>query len=87
MRSLLRRPKEQRKVTRKTVGTNAFIRMDGFAVRACVALDLSETGVKIAVDAAKSVPMVFTFLTSRDSVGRKAAVKWRHGTIIGAEFL
>jgi hypothetical protein len=87
MLNLLRRSREQRRASRKSVGTNAFIRMDGFAVRPCVALDLSDTGVRIAIDGAELVPKVFTFLTSRNAVGRKAAVKWRRGTTLGAEFL
>lgn len=84
----VRRGKEQRKATRRKVSANGFIRPDGgFAVRPCTVIDLSNTGVKISIDAPKSVPNTFTFLTSRNAVGRRAAVKWRRGSQIGAEFV
>ena len=86
--SVKRSPKEQRKATRRKVGPNGFIRPDGgFAVRPCTVVDLSDTGVQISIDAAKSVPSTFTFLTTRTGAGRRAVVKWRRGTQIGAEFL
>ena len=88
MFSSVRRPKEQRKASRRKISANGFIRLDGgFAVRPCVVIDLSDTGVKISIDAAKSVPSIFTFLGSRTAVGRRARVKWRRGSQIGAEFL
>ena len=88
MFSFVRRPKEQRKAARRKAGAQAFIRLEGgFAVRPCAVIDLSESGVKIAIDEAKSVPNIFTFLTSRNAVGRRATVKWRRGSQIGAEFL
>jgi hypothetical protein len=50
-------------------------------------VDLSDTGVQISIDAAKSAPSTATFLTSRTAVGRRTVVKWRRGSQIGAEFL
>lgn len=87
MLNSFRRPREQRKAVRSKVSAQAFIRLEGFAVRACTVVDRSDTGVQISIDTAKSVPNVFTFLASRNAVGRKAAVKWRRGSQIGAEFL
>jgi hypothetical protein len=84
----VRRGKELRKATRRKVSVNGFIRPDGgFAVRPCTIIDLSDTGVQISVDAPQSVPSTFTFMTSRTGKGRRASVKWRRGSQIGAEFL
>lgn len=83
----IRRLKEQRKAPRRKVGTNAFIRLnDGFAVRPCTVIDLSDTGVQISIVAAKSVPNMFTFMTSRSAAGRRANVIWRRGSQICAAF-
>ncbi len=83
-----RRGKEQRKATRRKVSTSGFIRPDGgFAVRPCTIIDLSDTGVQISIDAPGSVPSTFTFMTSRTAKGRRASVKWRRGSQIGAEFV
>jgi len=80
--------KDQRRASRKKGGTHAWIRLDGFALRPCTVVDLSDTGVQIRIDAAQKVPKTFTLLMSRDSrSGRLAHVKWRRGTQIGAEFV
>jgi hypothetical protein len=75
-------------VPRRKLGVKAWIRLDGgFATRPCTILDLSETGVQIAVEAAESVPNNFVLLMSQDArTGRRAQVKWRSGSKIGAEF-
>jgi hypothetical protein len=87
--SLSRKSKDQRKASRKTIGESAWIRLDGgFAVRPCNVIDLSDTGVQITIDAAESVPRIFTFMISRDSgTGRRVRIKWRRGSQIGAEFI
>jgi hypothetical protein len=80
--------KDQRRASRKKGSSHAWIRLDGFAVRPCTVVDLSDTGVQISIDAAQTVPKTFTFLMSRDSrSGRLAHIKWRRGTQIGAEFV
>lgn len=80
--------KDQRKATRKKVGANAWIRLGGgFAVRPCNVTDMSDTGVQITVLDAEPLPNEFTLLMSRNSAGRRARVKWRRGTKIGAEFV
>jgi hypothetical protein len=79
----------QRKAGRRKVGANAWIRLDGgFALRSCNVVDLSDTGVQITINAAATVPLIFTFWMSRDiGLGRRARVKWRQGSKIGAEFI
>lgn len=84
----VKRGKEQRKATRRKVGANAFIRPDGgFAVRLCTVINLSDTGVQISIDSSIPVPGTFLFMASRNAKGRRAAIKWRNGSQIGAEFL
>lgn len=79
--------KDQRRAARKKVGADAWIR-NGFAIRPCQIVDLSDTGVQIRLSTAQPVSSTFTFLMSRSSgSGRNARVKWRRGTQVGAEFL
>ena len=83
------RSRDQRKASRWKSSGQAWIRLDGgFAVRPCRVIDLSDTGVQISVSAGLSVPNSFTFLITRDAgTGRRARVKWRSGSRIGAEFV
>jgi hypothetical protein len=80
--------KEKRRVTRRLVRTEAFVRFGGgFASRACTVLDLSEVGVRISLTGSEVIPDAFTLFQSRGARGRPARVKWRRGNQIGAEFV
>jgi hypothetical protein len=81
--------KEQRKANRKAVGTDAWLRLDeGFAVRPCSVIDLSDTGVQVSTAAAQTVRGTFTLMMSRTAgTGRRARVVWRSGSLLGAVFL
>jgi hypothetical protein len=69
------------------MGADGWIRI-GFAIRPCRIVDLSDTGVRILVASAQTVPKTFALLTSRNAgAGRAAEVRWRHGMEIGAKFL
>jgi hypothetical protein len=85
----MKKAKDERRALRNRVGVPGWIRPDGgFAVRPCHVLDLSDTGIRIAIDSAHTVRGIFTFLKSRDDrFGRPARVKWRRGSQIGAEFV
>ena len=51
-------------------------------------MDLSNTGVRIMVDAPHDVADRFSLLLSRGAApGRRCRVKWRNGCEIGAEFV
>jgi hypothetical protein len=78
---------DKRQSKRKPVDRAAYIRLGGFATRPCTVIDYSDSGVRISVDNAASVPAGFTLLFSKDSEGRSARVKWRRGNQIGAEFI
>ena len=78
-----------RKDRRGDLGTKAWIRLDGgFSVRACRLVDLSNSGVRILVDAPHDVADRFSLLLTRGAApGRRCRVKWRNGPEIGAEFV
>ena len=68
-------------------GGDTWIGPEGSLVRQCQVLDLSRTGVRLAVTNADSLPDTFTLILSKNSSGRLVRVKWRRGTEVGAEFL
>ncbi len=81
--------KDSRKDKREDVGTKAWVRLDGgFSVRACRLVDLSNSGVRILVEAPHDVADRFSLLLTRGAApGRRCRVKWRNGSEIGAEFV
>jgi hypothetical protein len=81
------RSKDMRQKPRKKSGAKAWIRLDGFAVRPCEVVDLSDNGVQIRLDGTEKIPASFSLLLLRNaSQGRQARVKWRRGPMIGAVF-
>jgi hypothetical protein len=56
-------------------------------MRPCQLLDVSDTGVRIAVDPALRVPNDFVIVLSQGSPGRRAHIKWRNAKQIGAQFV
>jgi hypothetical protein len=82
-----RKSSDHRQATRRNMGADGWIRI-GFAIRPCKIVDLSDTGVRIHVASAQTVPKTFALLTSRNTgAGRSAEVRWRRGMEIGAKFL
>jgi hypothetical protein len=83
-----RYPRNKRRASRVKSGAGAWLRLDGgFAMRPCQLLDVSDTGVRIAVDPALRVPNDFVIVLSQGGQGRRAHVKWRNATQIGAQFI
>ena len=78
-----------RNVFRADVGNKVWIRLDdGFSVRACRLIDLSNNEFTILVDAPHDVADRFSLLLTRNAVpGRRCRVKWRKGSEIGAAFV
>src|SRR5712692_5275460 len=87
--SSARKLKNSRTAARQKLGSNAWIRLEGgFAVRPCVVIDRSESGVRIEITSPETVAGVFSLLMSRDTgSGRRCRVKWRRGAQIGAAFI
>lgn len=85
----LRMRKDPRRSERKNHQLQAWIRLEGgFAVRPCIAVDISDTGAQLRVEAPQSLPDQFSlFLSRKISGGRRCEVKWRRGQCIGVEFL
>jgi hypothetical protein len=83
------RSKNQRRAPRRSLGQDAWIRLDGgFATRPCKVTDLSDTGVQITIADAETLRNEFTLLLSRTAgSGRRARIRWRRGSKIGAEFV
>jgi hypothetical protein len=77
------------KASREETGTPAWIRFDdGFPVRACRLIDLSNSGVRIVVETPHDVADRFSLLLSRAAVpGRRCQVKRRNGCEIVAAFV
>jgi hypothetical protein len=79
---------EDRRAPRRTDDISAWIRAEGSpATQQCKLLDLSPTGVGLAVVDADRIPDKFILLLSKNGSGLHANVRWRRGTRIGAELL
>ena len=66
--------------------SDAWIRM-GFGIRPCVLADVSDSGVRLIIDAAVVVPREFELLTAKGGAGRKCEIRWRNATQLGAAFV
>jgi PilZ domain len=81
-----KRRSERRRATRSTLGSRAWIRLDGsFAVRPCRVIDLSPTGARLSIEG--DITKSFVLLLSLNSAGRKARIKWQRGNQVGIQFL
>jgi PilZ domain len=67
-------------------GDDTRIGREGSLTRQCQVLDISRTGVRLAVQNPDSLPETFILVLSKGSIGRPARVKWRRGNEVGAEF-
>jgi len=87
----LGKPKNKRGNDRKELNAQAWISLNGgFAVRPCTVLDISNTGVRLAVTGPpQTIPNTFTLRMSRNNsdMGRAVRVKWRRGSEIGVMFV
>ena len=81
--------KNLRSEARLNKGTTAWIRFDdGFSVRQCLLVDMSNAGVRLVVDEPYAVADQFSLLLSRNAApGRRCRVKRRRGLEIAAEFV
>ena len=79
--------KDKRSAARRSVGSDAWIRIGGLATRPCKIADVSLSGVRLIVDASVPVPREFELVTTKGTVGRKCTIKWRNATQLGAAFV
>jgi hypothetical protein len=76
----------RRRAIRQKRDLNGWIQSKGsIAVQECRILDLSQTGVRLALVDAHKITNGFILYLSKNGTGRNATVKWRRGTQIGAE--
>lgn len=81
------RKNENRRRRRRGYNESAWIRLEGsFGIRNCQVLNISQTGVRLAIADADKIPNTFILLMSKNGTGHRVHVKWRRGTQIGAEF-
>ena len=80
---------ENRRKTRKTVKTVAFIyTIDGWPIGECNTVDMSETGAKLQWRCPSEVPPEFLLSLSRNGkVRRLCHLKWRKADKIGVRFV
>ena len=79
--------KDKRSSARRNLGSNAWVKIGGLAIRQCVIADVSSSGVRLIIDASVPVPREFELITSKGAPGRKCAIKWRNATQLGAAFV
>ena len=78
----------RKRAPRHSVNLNAWIRRtDSLAIQDCRVVDISQSGVKLEVENADSLPDNFLLLFSKSDAGSHISVVWRHGTQIGAKFI
>src|SRR5262249_25344330 len=79
---------ERRNSPRRSLNALGWIRLDGgFAARECSIVDVSNTGVRLALSFTDKIPAAFTVLFSRHAPGRRVRTIWRRGNHIGAKFI
>jgi hypothetical protein len=79
--------KDKRSAARRSMRSDAWIKLGGLAIRRCVIADVSISGVRLIVDASVSVPREFELISAKSAPGRKCVIKWRNATQIGAAFV
>jgi hypothetical protein len=79
--------KDKRKAPRRTMRYTAWIVMGSGQLHGCALADISDTGGRLNVENADSIPDTFTlWLSSNGSAQRKCKVVWRAARQIGVAF-
>jgi PilZ domain len=80
---------DRRQSPRRNLNTTGWIRLDGgFATRECKIVDVSTSGVRLAIPFAGKIPETFTLLFfSKDAQGHRVRVIWRRANQVGAKFI
>jgi hypothetical protein len=79
----------RKRESRKLLGQQAWITLDGgFAARQCVVQDISNSGARITLDEAATLPATLRLAFTRDArTGHKCQVIWRRGRSAGVKFV
>jgi PilZ domain len=82
------RRQERRQSPRRNLDATGWIRLDGgFATRECRIVNVSTTGVQLAISFAGRIPDTFTVLFSKHAPGHRVRMIWRRANQIGAKFI
>jgi hypothetical protein len=61
---------------------------EGFAMRPCIVIDMSDGGARLELDAAERLPRFFRLIFSRTTrAGPQCEMRWRRGRSVGVKFL
>jgi hypothetical protein len=79
----------KKREARKSLRQPGWITLDGgFAARACVVEDLSESGARVTVEDNNTLPAKLRLAFTRDARGGRACeVVWRRGRSVGVKFV
>lgn len=79
--------KDKRKSLRRPIRYTAWLMLEADQLHGCVLSDVSDTGARIDVEDAKTIPDRFLLLLSRNgSAQRKCRVVWRKPRQVGVIF-
>lgn len=79
--------KDKRKAVRRQMRYTAWLALDSDTLHGCALSDISDTGARIDVDNAETVPDTFMLLLSGNGAARrKCRVVWRTERQIGVTF-
>jgi hypothetical protein len=79
---------ERRQSPRRNLDATGWIRLNGgFAMRECKIVDISTTGVRLAIPFAGRIPETFTLLLFKHAKGHRVRMIWRRANQIGAKFI
>lgn len=61
---------------------------DGFALKPCKVVDLSDDGAQLRIEGAERLPKRFTLTFSRNTrTGPRCETRWRRGSQVGVKFV
>lgn len=80
-------PKEHRAAQRRRVLKSAKIVFDDWRAIDCTVRDVSETGARIQVGGAHTLPHKFRLLMVSENTIRLVQIAWKHNDTLGVTFL
>ena len=79
--------RDKTRLARKTYHQQAWIGLDGFAVRRCEIVDASDFGARLLLDDPSLIVDRFQLKLTRTAKGRTCKIAWQKGREIGAQFI
>lgn len=80
--------RKTRSPRRRTDNPAWLVVENGFALRPCKVVDISDQGARLDVEPGERLPRHFRLTFSRTSrAGRGCEMRWRHGRSVGVKFV